>query len=238
LLFHYHIFKNAGTSIDEILRRTFGSQWVKREFPIRSNALAVAEFLGQQTNLLAVSSHTALLPSPRVNGLKVIPIIFIRHPIDRLRSAYDFERKQIANTAGARLAKKTSLAGYVRELLRTRGRQARSFQTFRLSHNSPPLGTERQRAIQAISELPFIGLVEAFDSSIERLKLLLAPRYPGLELSARHANVSHSHTGLSLAERLEIVRTELGNTLYEELLSSNADDIFIHRYVAALYEVE
>jgi hypothetical protein len=33
IILHYHLFKNAGTSVDAILKRNFGDKWVTSEFP-------------------------------------------------------------------------------------------------------------------------------------------------------------------------------------------------------------
>jgi hypothetical protein len=98
LLFHYHLFKNAGTSVDEILSRNFGRHWVEQEFndvPTPGSASQlVHEFLAERPGIKAVSSHTARLPAPELAERVTLPIIFVRHPIDRLKSAYNFEREQ------------------------------------------------------------------------------------------------------------------------------------------------
>ena len=119
VIIHYHIFKNAGTSLDLMLERNFAQQWTEAEFPPRdkdglSNSRLVEDFLREHPNLLALSSHTAQLPLPKLER-EVFPIVFIRHPLDRLMSAYAFERVQKADTHGARLAKQHDFAGYVRE---------------------------------------------------------------------------------------------------------------------------
>src|SRR6185437_1347384 len=142
LVFHYHLFKNAGTSVDEMLKINFGDKWEQGEFrhPAgkHSDTDEVAAFLRLRPHLRAFSSHTALLPLPEIGRL-VFPIFFIRHPIDRINSAYSFERRQIADTHGARLAKEQDFPGYVRRLLESPGNgQARNFQTSRLARNEPP----------------------------------------------------------------------------------------------------
>ena len=44
IILHYHLFKNAGTSVDAILKRIFGDRWVTREFPaMRGNNTAMVE---------------------------------------------------------------------------------------------------------------------------------------------------------------------------------------------------
>lgn len=238
LIFHYHLFKNAGTSVDELLRRNFGSRWATQEFIInrRDNVHAVADFIENNRHLRAISSHTAILPVPRIEGITIFPIIFIRHPIDRLRSAYEFERRQDANTRGARLAKNHDFRGYLEALLQPpRSRQARNFQTYRLSMNSPGHGNYRARALQTIDKLPFIGLVEAFEESVQRLIPLLIRYFPDFTPSILHANAQPSVSRLSLSERLTSVRSTIGNTFYEELCRSNSDDLYIHEHVAASY---
>ena len=108
VLIHYHLFKNAGTSVDAILRRNFGHRWVNTEFPPRAQAdhqEAVRRLILDNPNLAAVSSHTLMLPVPEIEGVEVFPILFVRHPLDRLKSAYEFERQQTTATVGSELAK-------------------------------------------------------------------------------------------------------------------------------------
>jgi hypothetical protein len=238
VIFHYHLFKNAGTSVDELLRRNFGSRWATQEFSSnrRDNAIAVAEFIRGNPHLAAISSHTALLPAPQIEGSEIFPVIFIRHPIDRLRSAYEFERGQRASTRGARLAKTHDLRGYLDTLLQPpRSRQARNFQTYRLALSSPGHGSYRERALQTINTLPFIGLVDAFEKSVRRMSELLAGRFPDFAPSAPHANAQATVSQLSLAERLAAIRSSVGEEFYEQLVRSNADDLYIYESVSALY---
>src|SRR5215469_6312036 len=121
LVIHYHIFKNAGTSVDEVLRRNFGAGWQEQEFEgkgaSRAHRSSIRQYLRSRPEITALSSHTAFLPPPRLAGVSIFPIIFVRHPIDRLRSAYLFERTQNANTVGAKLARAHDFRGYLSGLL-------------------------------------------------------------------------------------------------------------------------
>jgi len=239
VVLHYHLFKNAGTSVDEILKHNFGPRWAAEEFRAggkRSNVAAVATYLRDRPNLLALSSHTALLPTPDLEERKVIPLIFIRHPVDRLRSAYAFERKQEADTLGARLAKENDFAGYLRALLKNpTHRQGRNFQALRLSFNEPPeSGSEEDRALKALRSLDFVGLVEAFDKSLERLVDLLRchfPRFKGINV---HKNATHTRKD-ALDDRLCDLRSEIGVDLYDELMAANDLDLRIFKIVAEGY---
>ena len=234
LLFHYHLFKNAGTSIDEMLARNFGRHWQTQEFPRQGNAVAVTNFIRQRRDLIAVSSHTALLPVPRIEGVHAFPILFVRHPIDRIRSAYEFERRQAAGTLGARLAKTHDFAGYLQALLKKPGhRQVRNFQTFRLSHNEPMRsGTELQRALRSLESLPFVGLVEAYEKSIGRLAGLLRPWKPDFCACTTRRNASFG-PDKQLPERLAQIEAALGRDSYLELCEANRDDLILHEELKA-----
>lgn len=242
LVFHYHLFKNAGTSVDEILKRNFAERWGAHEFPgpWHTNAQAVAKFLRESPEskeLLALSSHTALLPAPGIEGLNIFSLVFVRHPIDRLRSAYEFERIQNADTLGAKLAKAHDFRGYLQELLKnTHHRQARNFQTCRLAHNEPgQFGSERERALRALDSLSFVGLVEAYDRSIALLERRLTPLFPNFQVASVHRNVARSRE-ITLEERLERVRLSLGNDFYQELCVLNEDDIAIYSILRRKFE--
>jgi len=239
LVLHYHLFKNAGTSIDEMLKHNFGELWGEHEFdtpPHESNAAEVAAYLREHPQLCAFSSHTATLPTPQVDGLRIFPIIFLRHPIDRLKSAYLFERMQEADTFGALLAKATDFAGYVRELIDHPGNRAgRNFQAFRLALNeSPETGSEYERSLRALDSLPFVGLVEAYEPSVERLQLALKPFYPDFTPVIVQTNATRSATYL-LEERLAEIEEELGPDLFEMVCDANADDIRLFQEVGAQY---
>jgi hypothetical protein len=239
LIIHYHIFKNAGTSVDTMLQRNFGSLWTEGEFPpapsgYASNASVVEAFLSQRPELLAFSSHTAQLPLPQL-GKRVFPIFFLRHPLDRLKSAYLFERMQDADTHGARLAKTCDFEGYVRALLAGPPvRQARNFQTERLAGSEAPQGSERDRAMRMLESLPFVGLVEAYDRSLERLGEWLAPHFPNFQTFSLHENRTAGQEG-DLQERLAAIEASLPTELYENLVKSNADDFAIYDKVRARY---
>jgi hypothetical protein len=238
---HYHLFKNAGTSVDEMLKRNFGAQWVEKEFAApqnRSNCDLVGEFLRERPELVALSSHTALLPTPKIDEL-ILPIIFVRHPIIRISSAYAFERRQDAQTFSAVLAKETDFAGYVRGLLdRPEHRGAKSFQTYRLAFNEPESSdSELVRALRALSSLPLVGLVEAYESSVRQLEQLVKPYFPGFESVIVRKNVSKSRLS-TIEEELRSIEHQLGTELYAELLENNRDDLELFSKVSQLYAVE
>jgi hypothetical protein len=236
---HYHFFKNAGTSVDATLRENFGNGWVARERPPMGRLLseAVGKIIEDDPEIVVLSSHTALMPPPDVPVCTIVPIVFVRHPLDRLRSIYEFERRQTEETLGATMAKRLDIAGYLGwrlERSQKADATAASFQTTRLAgfRVSP---TERlSRALDRIDELPFVGLVEEFEASIEALQRLLVQYFPSVRLRPMWENASDRR--ISLEERIGRLRASIPDDLYERLVISNADDLAVWERVMDRYQ--
>ena len=228
VIIHYHLFKNAGTSVDAILRRNFGEHWASQEYPPRSGGEAAREFLVANPHVAALSSHTLLLPPPEIPDAEIIPVIFIRHPLDRLKSAYLFEREQRADTVGVRLARENDFPGYLRARMAIPGdRSCRNFQAHRLAMAEPANGdTELARALRAFGRLPFIGSVEAFDSSLAELECVVTPWFPEFRVFQARENVSRPPRPIE--ERIAALKAELGDELFETVSAANADDLELY----------
>jgi hypothetical protein len=237
LVLHYHLFKNAGTSVDEVLRSNFGAGWANAEFPVRRrqpNVHMIEEWIAEHPEVCALSSHTALFPLPRLEGLTVMPVIFVRHPLDRIHSAYEFERRQAADTPGAKLAKQGGFADYVRVRLEKQDGQVANFHIARFSNLQGAVGdTPLARALAAVDLLPFVGLVEDFAQSMTRMEAVLTGVFPQFRAFGAKANAWRG--GSTLQDRLAQVRAELGPELHAQLLAANADDLVLFEKVAGLY---
>ena len=243
IILHYHLFKNAGTSLDLILKRNFGPRWVTVEFEGEGvgNTAAVADWIRANPQAVAFSSHTAQGPVPQIDGVRIISVMFLRDPLDRIRSAYQFERYQGVETWGAKLAASTDFAGYVSaRLARPGDRQCRNFQTGRMAMLVPPSpaggqnGPEPElgRALRALATLSFVGLVEEFDRSVARLARLIQVEYPGFRWTSVRANSTepavsgadaHSGIGDALAAALQALQ------------AANRDDQALLERAHALY---
>ena len=239
-ILHYHLFKNAGTSVDVMLDRNFGDRWEKAEFALDDHAANIAEvkaYIEARPRLVALSTHTAHLPPPAIDGVDILPVLFIRHPLLRIESAYRFEAKQGADTYGSQLARSTDLAGYLREqLAHGRFSQVRNFQTSRLSAFFPPdSGPPVERAVRAIAALPFVGLVERYQASAERLARMLRPDFPDFEPLIVQRNRTSNEISASVHQRIAVLRAEIGDELFEETMAANADDIRLYMLVMRHY---
>jgi hypothetical protein len=198
VILHYHLFKNAGTSLDQILKRNFGEKWVTREFSTvgKNNTEQVEDWIRETPEAVAYSSHTMMGPIPQVEGVRVISVLLLRDPLARIKSAYRFERKQRADTWGAQLAKEHDFEGYVRtRLARPGDRQCRDFQTHRLAGMVPGPEPELDRALAALKQISVVGLVERFDEALAALEAELATDHPGFSWDSVRANTTAARDG-------------------------------------------
>lgn len=189
VILHYHLFKNAGTSLDTVLKQNFGDRWVTQEFSGQNNTAAVEDWIRNTPDAVAFSSHTMMGPPPRVDGVRVVSVMLLRDPIARIKSAYRFERQQNVETFGAVLARHTDLEGYVKvRLSLPHDRQCRNFQTQRLAALSPGPAPELSRAMAALDLLGVVGLVSDFGGTLQRLAGMIAQDYPDFRGEEVHDN--------------------------------------------------
>lgn len=235
IIIHYHFFKNAGTSVDAILQRNFGDRWASREYPPRATPDAARDLLVANPQIAVLSSHTLPLPPPDVPGAEILPILFIRHPLDRLKSAYLFERDQQADTDGSRLARQHDFAGYLRARLAILGdRSCRNFHSYRFAMGaSANGGSELERALHTLDRLPFVGSVEAFEPSLAALADMVKPWFPEFRVFYARENVSRPPS--SIEERLAQLKRELGDETFDLVAAANADDMELYRRALARY---
>jgi len=228
---HYHLFKNAGTSLDRWLRPQFGEGWCTHEGDASLwPASEVMRHLRQHPGVTLLSSHTALLaPAGWVaaDDLEIMPIVFLRHPLDRARSVHEFERRQQADTEGAKNAKRMSVREYFEwRLSRGNDRTVRNFQTHRLRFAGMHGADELALAMDALHRLPFVGLVEAFEASLQRLSRLLPPT-PDTPPPPMRLNLTQL-PGQDLPQRLDELRGSLGDALFARLVEANRSDLLLH----------
>lgn len=103
ILLHHHIFKNAGSTLDSALSRSFGETFVEFH-PDSSDDGRVApeqlfQFLDRNPAIKAVSSHHffgkdyELTLDPEAQGkYYFFDFVILRHPISRLASIYLYYR--------------------------------------------------------------------------------------------------------------------------------------------------
>lgn len=203
LIVHFHIFKNAGSSIDALLQHNFPGRCHSLEADQPWGVLKpeqVAAFHSRHRHHIEVlSSHTARLQSLVLSGVRIHPIVFLRDPIARVHSVYRWHRRQPDSDAreATKRAKQLDFDTYVQWRLE-QGCAIRNFQTVFLSGREDDMrsasATEADyiRAVELLRSLPSVGVVERFRASVQQLLAYLEPYYRGLEPLDVHVNASDS----------------------------------------------
>ena len=209
IILHYHLFKNAGTSIDQILKKNFGAAWVSKEFPVvgGNNTSKVTDWILSEPDGVAFSSHTMVGPIPKIPGVRVVTLVMLRNPLSRISSAYRFERSQDIDGFGAVLARHTSFEGYVRCRLALRSdRQCRNFQTSRLATICPGKEPELERACKGLKQFDIVGQVEHFGHARTRIRDVLQHHFPSFKMYNIHKNQSSSDPEDMSPDVLQLLR--------------------------------
>ena len=230
VLLHYHFFKNAGTTIEEILANSFFENYARLDTPDFDGAVSQQElvsFLNRRPRMKAVSSHQFRYPVPRERGFIFFDLCFLRDPIDRIRSMYDyFREKPIPGEPASDLARERSIGEFVAGLVKGHTYRVSNVQVNMLANgivNDPPADADLARAIQVMLKMSFLGVVDCFHESLVAGQYLLRPVFPNLALAQEPANVSGGLKD-AMQARIEKFRRACDPDVYAELVRLNALD--------------
>ena len=228
ILLHAHMFKNAGTTFDWSLERCLGKGFVdhRDDEAMGQGAQYLEAFVRARPQLVALSSHWPGLPPPQLPGIDLHLVLFLRDPIERIRSVYNFERRQQpANTPGSKKAKELGFLDYVRwQLQPMPGPAIKNFHTRYCSGNylGGNLDVLYERAQSLLRATPLLGLVHRYDESAVLFEYLLEQTFPRLDLAYRRQNSSVGD-GMDFERRRASVERELEPILHEVLAANRYD---------------
>src|ERR1035437_7651830 len=80
LILHYHIYKNAGMSIEDTLDRNFGERFCRLDTADRNGRIANVDllaYLNENAHVLALSSHQIRYPVPSAPGIFFFDLCFL-----------------------------------------------------------------------------------------------------------------------------------------------------------------
>ena len=84
------------------------------------------------------------------------------------------------------------------------------------------------RALEAVDNMKFIGVVEGFSDSLRKLEDWLAEEgFVDVALSPVEENVSRS-TGRSLEDKINDIRVAVGDEIFDLLVAENESDIVLY----------
>ncbi|MFT4768117.1 MAG: hypothetical protein ACI8RN_001250 [Glaciecola sp.] len=239
IILHGHIFKNAGSTFDWSLGRSFSDDFLdhRDNHAMRQQrAKHLATVVSGNPDLRALSSHHLCYPLPQPKDVTFHPAYFLRHPIERIQSVYAFERKQDADTPGAIAAKEKDFRQYVAwRMQEDVPRTIRDYQTsyiagFHTRHvKSTAPADWLQRALHHLEFLDCVGVVDRYDESMVVFEKYLRPYFPDIDLAYVRQNVSQEKASdKPIAARVHNTLDKLGD-LAAEVLSRNSYDLALYR---------
>ena len=229
VILHYHIFKNAGSTVISILRRNFRKRLAELESghfnaPVDNSALL--DFLEQHPKIQAVSSHQLWPPPPEQDRFVFYSLLFLRHPLARLSSIYDFSRRTDASDDPLTLeAKKRTTSEFMRLLINAYPHHINNPQINYLSARSRQSGESAlDTAFRIDRQATVLGVTELFDIGAVQMEHRLSPIFDGLNFGYVPENVS-SIAPRELNVHLAQFRDACGGEVYDSLLQSNSLDL-------------
>lgn len=238
VILHYHIFKNAGSTIDYALARNFGDGFVEFHGVHDDAALSaddVHPLVSSDLSIQAVTSHHLRYPKPAMRGIHFIDVCFIRHPLDRIRSLYHYGRKQDPGTWLGGLALQYDEAGFVAHLADHAPHAINDVQVNFLVNGGfyarPPGAADRDEACALVERVCALGVVDQFDASMVAIEHYLRPMFPSLSMEYVRQNVStpQPHAGETGSDAIATAcRHAWGDALYARVFALNEQDLRLY----------
>ncbi|WBU63240.1 sulfotransferase family 2 domain-containing protein [Paracoccus aerodenitrificans] len=243
VIVHYHIYKNAGTSFENMLDASFGPAHERFDGPFPFFTIdqdQLDRIIRRRVTAKAFSSHQTVLPQPTSLDYHVLAVLFLRHPVLRIGSIYRFKRNEQDGTSTSLLAKNHDFAGFIEACFAARSElpHISNGQTRQLSaaYGRNPLVARRKDCMEYdlatarrnLAAVDLLGRTEHFEADIRRFAPVAAAY--GLTLTipeqTRH-NVTQP-TDQPVAERVEAELAGLSDTLRTKLLAANAMDLELY----------
>jgi Sulfotransferase family len=239
VILHYHILKNAGTTLENILDRNFGERFARLDTEHRDGRIeqsAIVEYLDRHHDVEAISSHQIHYPVPQARGYLFFDWCFLRDPIDRLRSTYDYFRQHPSDGDPlSEAANRLEFGPYVRCLLDRFPEQVDNPQTNLLANGAADRETfssDFEPALRRMLEIVFLGVVDLYQQSIAAGRYRMRAVFPWLDFTATPANVSRGMEGSPASRRLHF-RDTVGRGVYREVVRLNMLDLRLLRAARA-----
>lgn len=249
---HYHIYKNSGTSFDEILKANYGELHVGFDGPYPYFTIGqgeLAKIIQRNPAAKSFSSHQISLPPPCSLDFTAHPVVFVRHPILRIYSVYKYKREENDGTQTSIDAQAMDFAQWCRHGLEHPQEiaQVSNVQTRMLggTYGNASLIRRGKRGmeydlVQArrnIAGVELLARTEHFQDDVGRFAPILKRYGIAFECAGAAAhNVTASDLSLSVEQRLALIAEELGDEMFNRLLTANRQDLVLYDDARQLIE--
>ncbi|SDE42231.1 Sulfotransferase family protein [Paracoccus isoporae] len=251
VIVHYHIYKNSGTSFEQVLDASFGDRHERFDGPYPFFTIdqdRLDQIITRRADAVAFSSHQTLLPVPTSLDYHVLAATFLRHPILRLGSIYRFKRGAADGTVTAQLATRHDFAGWVEasfeirnELTHVSNPQTRYLAGVYGRHaivreEHSQLRYDLATARRNLAQVEMLGRTESFDADLRRFVGIAASHGLTLRIPEEtRFNVTEEPAG-SVEDRVEALLAQLPPALRSRLLKANAQDLTLYADATRLIE--
>jgi hypothetical protein len=230
VLLHYHLFKNAGSTIEYLLHRTFGARFATLHGPDPSSFLTASDvkaFLLLHPELAAVSSHHLRYPKPVIPRVIIFDLCFFRDPLQRLWSMFKYLQRSEPVDEFSSFPKSMNAQTFFGELLEQHPTVVNDVQVNILANRGeytrPPSEPDLRIALDYLRQISVLGVVDLFDESALAAEYFLRPTFPTLQFQYVKQNVDPTGS-IGLDVEMEQFRTAVGGSIYGELERMNRLD--------------
>jgi hypothetical protein len=234
VIVHFHMFKNAGSTLEAIFEREFRDRFATVHGSHASSALDdedIASFIVAHPEISALSSHHLRYPLPSIRRAVLFDCCFFRHPLDRLQSVYSYLRAEPVELGAEDpilvLSQTVGPREFMLRLIDESPHFVSNPQTLLIASRGEftrPLDeTDLASAVETLRRMAIPGVVKLFDESLVAAEHFLGPAFPRLRLHYVAQNVLRPMH--SLDQRLDELRTLWGADVYDELLRLNRLDL-------------
>ena len=188
----------------------------------------VVQFLHQNPSIQALSSHQIRYPLPAAPGILFFDVCFLRDPLDRIRSTYDYFRiKPVASEEVSDLANSLPLGEFLQCLVEQHPWRINDAQVNILAgrgvNDDPANRADLERAVAVMLETPFLGVVDRFRESLIAGRHWMRPAFPNFNFEQPAANVSRGMRS-TLEDRIAQMQAECREPVWQEVLRLNQLD--------------
>lgn len=220
LLLHYHLFKNAGSTVEHILKKNFGTDHYDIHGPEANASVTMADvkkFISLHPDAKSITSHHLRYPVLDFDDYKIIDIVYIRHPIDRLYSMFSYYKKIAWETASPDVISKT-FDEFLIKMFRFQPYNSINAQTnFWVNPGDyyfPPSEIDLETASFNLRKVKWLGTVDEFDKSLEVASHFLRPIYPRFDKTYKVMNVATNvKENQNINEKINRLRDEFGDVI-------------------------
>jgi len=246
IIIHIHIFKNGGTTFDNILRSNFGKEFIdhRDDMIVRNDSEFIKQFTILNPDMKAFSSHAIYYRPEDFDSIKFHHVAFVRHPIDRMRSVYNFEKLQPREISlGAKKAKELDFPEYMDWRMQddTSATLRNSQSIFlagigaRISQVTPSIFAI---ASSNLLKNDFTGVLDRYEESMVVLEEQLSPIFGNVDLSFVRANITDKDIGKSIEEKVEAILDSLPKELAKKAIEKNFYDLKLYKMANDLLDIK